>query len=178
MLVFSAKILYWNTSVDRFSNCESAKYCEYQCNVHQNRRYLQRNVAARVASSTRQTDCFTLSHEAKTQDAEKGTWPTLIFAQSAAAAAQHLVFMCWCWICIGSAVTDETGRGGVGTLWTSPRAGTSHHYSAIIGHWPPNTTETLQKMKKERKKHKLSPVVLKYLFKMRQYIILRFLWLY
>ena len=112
MLVFSAKILYWNTSVDRFSNCESAKYCEYQCNVHQNRRSLQRNVAARVASSTRQTDCFTLSHEAKTQDAEKGTWPTLIFAQSAAAAAQHLVFMCWCWICIGSAVTDETGRAG------------------------------------------------------------------
>ena len=37
------------------------------------------------------------------------------------------------------------GAGGVGTLWTSPRAGTSHHYSAIIGHWPPNTTDIWNK---------------------------------
>ena len=137
MLVFSAKILYWNTSVDRFSNCESAKYCKYQCNVHQNRRSLQRNVAAGVASSTRQTALPYLIKQIRRK------WHMTTYLDICTVGRNcsttlgiHVLMLNMYWQC-----GDWWDGVGLGTLWTSPRAGTLHHYSPIIGHWPPNTSQ-------------------------------------
>ena len=118
---------------DKFSNCESAKYCEYQFNVHQNRRSLQRNIAGRVATNTKRTALPYLNPWLR-----KWHMTYLDICRVGRNCSRtlgiHVLMLNMYWQC-----GDWWDGAGVGTLRTSPRAGTSHHYSAIIGHWPSNT---------------------------------------